>query len=92
MPCDNWFQIEKQYQLAVHAYDDAVTGFDTAEDFDGGWKRIELARMNADRARCALLQHQQKHGCVPARTADQREFPSLGTDELILGDQGQPGG
>ena len=93
MPCDNWFDIEKRYRIAVHSYCDAVDRRDSARDFDGAWRHIESARSDADRARAALLEHQRKHLCVPARaSSDRAEISDPGNEELILGDQGQPGG
>ena len=83
MPCEQWFYIEKQYRIAVHEYCDAVDGLDHARNFDREWKRIDAARTLSDQMRIALLQHQRNHGCLEE---------ALIFEELVLGDQGQPGG
>ena len=93
MPCEDWFGIEKQYRVAVHTYCDAVDRLDSTKNFDAAWEHIELARVNSDRVRSALLRHQQAHQCVPLQglaKPKQGSGPSL--DEDVLGDQGQPGG
>jgi len=93
MPCNDWFAIEKQYRIAVHLYSDAVNHLDSTRDFDAAWQHVESARTDADRARSALLGHQRKHSCVPMRGSRMRaEIADSATDELCLGDQGQPGG
>jgi hypothetical protein len=69
MPCDERLEMEKQYRIAMHKYCDAVDRLDSAGDFERAWREIESARTDADRARAALLGHQQKHLCVPLRVS-----------------------
>ena len=87
MPCDKWFQMEKIYRLAVHHYCDAVDRLDITRDFPHEWERVTAASMAAERARFALLRHQSEHVCLGSGVLS---FPE--TEDLVLGDQGQPGG
>ena len=95
MPCQEWFDLIDRYRAAVHFYGDAVDGFrgESGADLEGAWRRAEQARKGADRARAALLEHERTHTCRAARAAAQRDWVAdTGTDEMILGDQGQSGG
>jgi hypothetical protein len=93
MPCHDWFDLVEKYRSAVHAYGDAVDRFrvESNSDLEGSWRRAEHARKAADRARGSLLFHERNHTCFAARAAAIRGTDT-GTDDMILGDQGQSGG
>ena len=67
MPCKDWFDIEKQYRIAVHTYCDAVDRLDSTNDFEGAWQQVESTRLDADTVRSALLAHECEHHCLPMR-------------------------
>ena len=67
MPCELWFESEKHYRVAVHAYADAVDRLDSTRDFARAWQKVESCRAKAEEARTALRQHQDEHHCVPKR-------------------------
>ena len=94
MPCHEWFDLVETYRAAVHVYGDAVDRFrvESNSDLEGSWRRAEHARRGADRARGALLLHERTHTCFAARAAAARGISDAGTEEMILGDQGQSGG
>ena len=95
MPCKEWFDLVDQYRNAVRSYSDAVDRFrlESQSEGEGWWQRAEHARKSADRARTALLSHDRNHACCAARTAVPAGWiPEIGTEDLILGDQGQSGG
>jgi hypothetical protein len=94
MPCHEWFELVEQYRSAVHTYGDAVDRFrgESHSDFEGAWRQAEHARRSADRARGALLLHERTHTCFAARAAAARGTSDAGTEDMILGDQGQSGG
>jgi len=94
MPCQDWFDLVEQYRKAVHSYGDAVDRFrsESRVDLEGAWRRAEHARHLADRVRGALLTHEKTHTCFAARAAAARTSYDAGTEDLILGDQGQSGG
>jgi hypothetical protein len=73
MPCKDWFEIEKQYRVAVHTYCDAVDRLDSTSDFESAWQQVELTRTDADRARSALLEHECEHHCLPMRVLSGQE-------------------
>jgi len=92
MPCNEWFAFERRYRMAVHHYGDAVDRLDSSGNFADGWQEVESSRAEADSARFALLKHQRMHGCVAAQVPSLHlELVDFGED-LVLGDQGQPGG
>jgi len=94
MPCQEWFDLVDQYRTAVHTYGDAVDRFrsESHADLEVAWRQAEHARRSADRARGALLLHERTHTCFAARAAAARAMSDAGTDDMILGDQGQSGG
>lgn len=94
MPCQDWFDLVDNYRAAVHAYGDAVDRFrgESRSDLEGSWRRAEHARKGVDRARTALLSHERTHTCFAARAAAARAAMDAGTEDMILGDQGQSGG
>jgi len=57
MPCARWFEIEKHYRLAVHAYCEAVDRLDSTQDFETAWQHAESIRAAAERFRAVLLNH-----------------------------------
>jgi hypothetical protein len=94
MPCHEWFELVETYRTAVHAYGDAVDRFrvESNSDIEASWRRAEHARRSADRARGVLLLHERTHTCFAARAAAARATADAGSDDMILGDQGQSGG
>ena len=75
MPCEQWFETEKHYRVAVHAYADAVDRLDRTRGFERAWQKVESCRTQAEEARTALRQHQDEHQCVPTR-APKTQTPS----------------
>lgn len=94
MPCQDWFDLVEKYRTAVHTYGDAVDRFrgESPTDLESSWGRAEHARKSADRARGLLLAHEKTHSCLAARAAAARGAFDAGTEDMILGDQGQSGG
>jgi hypothetical protein len=96
MLCNEWSNLLKRYQHSVHAYDEAMnrlsaefgTGFTTA------WQQAETARRRSSDCRNALLTHQRYHGCVEHPMIPQFFTAAAGggTEDMVLGDQGQAGG
>jgi hypothetical protein len=95
MPCDEWSRILERYRSAVNAYDDAVHNLAVAPGaaFNETWHRAERARKQSDKCRADLLHHEHDHACLVAEQPEPaHQLTAVGTEEYILGDQGQFGG
>jgi hypothetical protein len=97
MLCNEWSNLLTRYQLAVHAYDETVNRLSAefGADFTTAWQHAETARRRSCDCRNALLAHQRYHDCAeePVSTL---QFAAVaagdGTEDMVLGDQGQAGG
>ena len=86
MPCHEWFELVEQYRSAVHTYGDAVDRFrgESHSDYEGAWRQAEHARRSADRARGALLLHEQLiHGFAAQAGAHARRILRHGLRALF---------
>ncbi len=95
MACDEWRTLVRRYRTAVKEYSEAVAHLSVVPgpEFSESWHRAERARKLSDGSRAALLTHEHDHAClVNGRFSGDGASSDQPTDELILGDQGQPGG
>jgi hypothetical protein len=96
MYCTEWSNLLKRYQISVHAYSEAMdrlsTGFGSG--FQDAWQQAESARRRSCDCRNALLAHQRYHSCIdqPGEPKYLMATVGGGTEDMVLGDQGQAGG
>lgn len=93
MRCTEWRKLVDRYRTAVRAYHLAVAGLDDEASLglDEVWHRAEDARQQVDDARVELLHHEHESERVSWTPSD-HHISDQSSDELVLGDQGQPGG
>jgi hypothetical protein len=96
MLCNEWSNLLTRYQLAVQAYDETVNRLSAefGADFTTAWRQAETARRISCDCRNALLAHQRYHDCADGQS---RHLAGVaaggdGTEDMVLGDQGQAGG
>ena len=95
MPCNEWCRLVERYRSAVNAYNEAVRALGVLPGiaFNETWSRSERARSKCDRRRADLLHHEHEHACLEAGEPNRNvEVSEIETENLVLGDQGQPGG
>ena len=92
MLCDQWLELEKQYRISVYRYADAVQTLESDQEFYHSWRQVEAARASSERARTAVLRHAQEHKCAGIQPPAQAAIADHGTEDFLLGDQGQFGG
>jgi hypothetical protein len=95
MPCKEWCELVERYRTAVHTYNEAVKALDVSPGtaFSETWQRAEWARTKCSRDRADLMQHEHTHGCSEVGQLNgKKQVSSVKTEDLVLGDQGQPGG
>lgn len=95
MRCEDWCSLLERYRRSVRAYSEAADSLTAVPgaQFNQLWHRAERARMEVGLSRTALLNHEQDHACLTNDIADKQEAVLLEeSEELVLGDQGQPGG
>ena len=98
MQCEEWSNLLKRYRLSVLAYHEAVDRFSAefGADFTTAWRQAETARRRSCDCRNALLAHQRYHDCATEEPLSTLHFVGAGagggTEDMVLGDQGQAGG
>jgi hypothetical protein len=101
MLCNEWSNLLKRYQNSVHAYNEAVDRLSAefGSGFTNAWQQADTARRRSCDCRNALLAHQRYHACVDQPMAPQYFAATVGggtlgggTEDMVLGDQGQAGG
>jgi len=95
MTCEKWGRLLERYRSAVNAYSEAVKhlGVLPGSAFNETWSRAERARAKCDFRRADLLSHEHEHACLEFAHWDGNDPVSeISEENLVLGDQGQPGG
>ena len=95
MPCEEWFRLLASYRGAVKAYSEAIDGLSSLHGpkFNEAWQLAERARKDSVVSRAALLCHEHVHGCSTHQPfVEGHQDLDVNTEDLVLGDLGQPGG
>jgi len=96
MLCTEWSNLLKRYQNSVHAYYEAMDRLNAefGSGYTTAWQHAEAARRRSCDCRNALLAHQRYHDCMDGPVAPKFFVAAVGggTEDMVLGDQGQAGG